>query len=268
MNPVSEREPSTVAGLTKGLAVLQELARTGEGTGLSLARALGLPRPTVHRLLDTLVAAGYVMQDKRGGPYLLTEKVTSLSDGFKDDDWLLGATRPMLEALRAQVGWPTDVAICTGGWMVIVASTHDQNPLSLDRVIRGRRVSVLTSALGRAYLAFCPKVECKALLASQQPATPLERDALKTPELFQRELEATRKRGYGLRIRGSQPKTASIAVPVIHDGWVVACINIHWIARAVSTDYAVQNYLGPLQQAAARLADEYRVYVKKNRPRR
>lgn len=257
-----------VGGLTRGLAVLQELARVGEGGALALSRTLEIPRPTVHRLLDILVEAGYVTQDRRGGPYRLTDRVTSLADGYKDDGWLLGAAQPVLNALRDQVAWPTDVAICTGGWMVIVASTHDQNPLSLDRVVRGRRISMLTSALGRAYLAYCPSGEREALMESLQATTPVEREVLAAPVLFRREIEATRDRGYGLRVRGSQPKTASIAVPVMSDQWVVACINIHWIASAVTVEEAVRRYLGPLKEAACRLETEYRSYLKKNRPRR
>ena len=64
-------------------------------------------------------------------------------------------------------------------------------------------------------------------------------------------------RGYALRIRGSQPKTCSIAVPVMYGEWVVACVNIHWIASAMKPDVAVARYLGHLQEAASALGSAY-----------
>ncbi|MFT3664581.1 IclR family transcriptional regulator C-terminal domain-containing protein [Piscinibacter sp.] len=249
----------------KGLLVLQTLARMGESSALALSASTGIPRPTVHRLLRTLVDAGYVNQERRGGGYRLTGLVAGLADAFKDDDWLLGAAGPVLDDLRHQVAWPTDVAICNGGSMVIWASTHDQNPLSLDRVVRGRRVSMLTSALGRAYLAYCPPAEREGLLRSLKPANALEREVLSNLELLHRELDATRARGYGLRERGSQPKTSSIAVPVMNGEWVVACLNIHWISRAMSTGEAVSRYLRPLQEAAKRFESQYAAYRRRAR---
>jgi IclR family mhp operon transcriptional activator len=249
----------TVAGLTKGLALLKTLALGGENTALGLARDAGIPRPTVHRLLETLKQAGYVEQEAPGRGYRLTSLVKTLADGYKDDDWVFGAAGPVLATLRKTVYWPTDVAICIGGWMVVCASTHDMNPLSLDRVVRGRRIAMTTSSLGRAYLAFCPPVEREAILQSLRPHNELERQHLASPELFQRELQATRERGYALRVRGSQPKTCSIAVPVMYQEWVVACVNIHWIARALKPEVAIARYLGHLQQAAQDLADAYAV---------
>lgn len=247
----------SVAGLAKGLRLLNRLAMHGESSAQELAVSTGIPRPTVHRLLATLIEAGYVGQEVRGQGYRLTSAVKTLADGYKEDDWLFSASTPVLEQLRQQVSWPTDVALCLGGWMVVCASTHDMNPLSLDRVVRGRRIALLTSSLGRAYLAFCPEKERDALLQSLRPHSELERQHLASLELFRHELHQTRERGYALRIKGSQPKTCSIAVPVMYQDWVVACINIHWIARALKTDTAIERYLQPLQSAAKELAHAY-----------
>lgn len=255
----------SVAGLTKGLALLQALAKQGEGTALRLAETTGIPRPTVHRLLQTLIEAGYVTQPARGGAYRLGDQVRSLADGYKNDDWIFGAASPVLSELRRAIAWPSDVAICMGGAMVVCTSTHDQNPLSLERVVRGRRVSMIATALGKTYLAFCPQSEREAFLESVEPANVHERELLREPDLYRRELHETRERGYGLRIRGVQPKTSSLAVPVMYRDWVVACLNMHWIARALKPEDAVARYLQPLQQAARALEMAYAGYLRENR---
>lgn len=253
-----------VAGLLKGLTLLEILARHGDSSVLRLADLSGIPRPTVHRLLQTLVQAGYVSQHQRGGTYSLEQPVRSLADGYKSDDWIFSAATPVLAELRKHVAWPNDVAINMAGAMTVCASTHDQNSLSLERVVRGRRVAMLSSALGRAYLAFCPASEREALLESLRPSNEVERMLLETPELLRRELAATRERGYGVRDRGIQPRTSSIAVPVMYNDWVVACVNIHWIASAMSVETAVERFLPHLKAAAQQLETVYVQFLRED----
>jgi len=242
-----------VAGLQKGLRILRILNRLGEASTARVAAEAGLPRPTAHRLLETLRGEGYLQRASLREPYRLTLLVHTLAEGYHDVDWIEEIAAPVLAELRAEVVWPTDVATYDGGRMVIRLTTHSSSPLSIERVSRGREIAMLTSATGRAYLAFCPARERAAIL-EQLRSTP----GVRWPARLELELAATRKRGYGLRIRGSvQPKTSSIAVPVRFGLRVIACINLHWIHAALKPETAVARYLRPLQQAVARIEKEF-----------
>ena len=62
----------------------------------------------------------------------------------------------------------------------------------------------------------------------------------------------TRERGYGVRNEGEyNPKTASIAVPIVRDEAVFGCISIIWIRSALSLEDAVSQFVMPMRQAAA-----------------
>lgn len=69
-----------VTSLEKALEVCEALSSAERGLTLSeLGRSLGLPRPTVHRLLSLLKRRGYVRQDEETSRYSLTLKMLDLS---------------------------------------------------------------------------------------------------------------------------------------------------------------------------------------------
>lgn len=254
---------NVIEGLAKGLKVLEVMAGQGGGSALEIARRTGIPRPTVHRVLHTLIREGYVEQPGRGQNYRLTKMVTLVAEGFKGEDWLYAASTPVLERLRSKIIWPMDTAVCEGGWMVVCSNTHDLNPLSLDNVYRGRKVNMIQSALGRAYLAFAPPAESEILIDT---LTADMEEPHRSAEILgiRKEIEKTRARGYALRVKGIQPKTSSLAVPIMHGANVIACINIHWIDRAVKLSDAISTFLPQLRQVAHELEHAYAANLKRN----
>ena len=77
----------------KSLAICEALSGQAAGFSLTdLARSLGMPPPTVHRLLSILKRRGYVRQDDETARYRLTLKVLDL--GFR----LLGRSELKLHA--------------------------------------------------------------------------------------------------------------------------------------------------------------------------
>jgi IclR family mhp operon transcriptional activator len=60
----------------------------------------------------------------------------------------------------------------------------------------------------------------------------------------------TRKKGYGERHREIFNKTGAIAVPIRRGAQVIACLNISFIASALSPREAAARYLDQLQGAA------------------
>jgi len=106
-------EPRLVRGLLRGLTVLRALNETNYATAMELSKRTGLPRSTVYRLLDTLMAAGYVGIGARKETYQLTILVRALSDGFNDEAWVtvryfrtavLSAQR-LYRAVKDESGW-------------------------------------------------------------------------------------------------------------------------------------------------------------------
>lgn len=258
---MSESSYHSVRGLERGLAVLRAVNALGHATSVEVAAQTGLPRPTVHRLLETLRTEGFLRRTGLRDVYRLTLKVKSLSGGYKDDDWITDIADVVLAELFEEVVWPTDIATYEDDGMVIRSTTHYRSPLSIERSWVGRQLPMLSTAVGWAYLAFTPLQECNAILERIGAVAGPDRDKLGNPEAVRRTLATTRRRGYGTRQREFMAKTSSIAVPIMNGSHVLGCINIIWIDSAMAFDVATRRYLPTLQQAAARIEGAYKELI-------
>lgn len=241
--------PKPIRAFSRGLAVLEALNHHGSATAQDLARETRIPRPTVYRLLQTLMDSGYVGRGLEDDRFHLRLKVRALSGGFKDEQWITAIAAPLLMELTEQISWPCDICTLEGLAMVIRDTTHFRAPLSIDRNVVGRRMPILSCAAGLAYIAFASLAERNLLLEclsqSDAPADAIAKDRSKVSRL----LSATRRRGYGLRQGGSLwPHTGAIALPIFHGKRVLGCISAIWMARAISFEEGARHCLGPLQE--------------------
>lgn len=247
----AQRAGEGVRSLQRGLALLKAMNADPAASITRLAREVGVPRSTAYRLLDTLVAMGFVTPSSSNERYTLTREVYSLSRGFIDEEWIEDAWSEMV-VLTERLIWPVDLLTSEGARMVVRRSTHPRSTLSIDYGMLGRRWPMTQSAAGRAYLAFCPAAERDVILDlpgifEPNGDTPFER------ELVNRMLEQTRALGLGTRFGGMMPKTGSISAPVILDGTVLCCVSIIWIAVGLTLDRAVAELGPPLKDAAERV---------------
>ncbi len=244
-----------VRGLLRGLSVLRALNENNYATAMQLARATDLPRPTVYRLLHTLIEAGYVTHAGARDTFRLTNLVRSLSDGFDDEAWVTQVAGPVLAELGDKIVWPADIATFDQDSMVVRETTHRRSPLSINREVPGFRPPVLLSSLGLAYLAWSPERDqeeiLRAIAASNRPDAHLARDR----EWVKARLAEVRRRGYGFREGGISEKTGSIGVPVMWRDKPLAAINIHYILSALTMEQVVERYLGDLRGAARKIED-------------
>jgi IclR family mhp operon transcriptional activator len=250
-----------VRALQRGLEILAEVNRSDGIRAGVVARNLGLPRPTVYRLLETLEELGYVARSASDERFRVTLLAHNLGDGFDIDSGLGHTAGPILVELGRRVVWPVDLVICKEAAMVIQETTHARSPLSIDRAMVGIRLPMLHTAAGRAYLAFCPEPE-RRMLVTHLRRNDDERDrSLLHPPAFRRFVRETVARGYGVRTSSGLPiantsatKTASIALPILSGGAVLGCLTIIWLANALDFDDAAAQFYGPMKDAAEAIA--------------
>ena len=244
-----------VAGLQRGLQVLLALTRlpNGIGSAASVAAVTGLHRTTCKRLLETLLAEGFVRRSQSDESYRLQMQVRQLSEGFTDDEWVSAVAMPELAELMSRVVWPSDLCTLDGDAMVVRETTHRFSPLSFHRNMVGRRMPVLCTASGRAYFAFCPDTEMEQLLRVLSASADAEQVRLaRDDRLVQRMVARTRKDGYAVNDGDwkQEPHVGAIAVPLRAPDKVLGCINVVYLRRAIPAQEAVAKFLPALRQAA------------------
>src|SRR6516164_4468401 len=201
-----------VRALERGLAVLAAMNRHKVASVAELARETRLPRPTVYRLLETLGRAGFVSHSGAADRFCLSRKVRTLSDGFVEDAWITDIATPLMAAFTAAHVWPVSLMTLEEGRMLIRETTHPASSLSIDYGMVGRRLPMLRTAAGRAYLAFCPANERRTIL-DMLDHSPLTEDRYDRRRVLAM-LRGIGAQGYAVQDREINPKTSGISVPI------------------------------------------------------
>ncbi len=256
----------------KPIRVLQraaELLRALEkrpGSSLAELHAdTAIPKPTLLRLLATLETERMVWRAMADGRY--RARVSLDRPVLVDHKQLQLAERAAahLTLLRRRVVWPSDLTVRQGHVMKLIETSRRESSLALHRDAIGFRIDMLVSAVGRAYLAFCPEAERERILAHlrRHPARYPNASVLEG-RAIERVLAQTRERGYGvrdLRFGGlgwvsdeEDDRLAAIAVPVMSGTAVLACINIVWPRRFDTEAETARRYLALLQRTAVDIA--------------
>lgn len=247
-----------VQGLSRGLAVLRALnqAEGGWASVRELSEATGLHRTTVRRLLETLQREGVLRRSASDDSYRLTYDVRTLSDGFREEEWISEVASPVLGELLVKVVWPSDFSTLDGIDMRVRESTHRFSPLSFHKVSVRRRLPLVTTAAGRAYLAFCGEDERLDLLdrLAQLPDSPLKGPGR---QAFMALLEQHRDTGHAYNNGewATEQRILALALPVMHEGNVAGCINIVMLRSALTLAEARKRHLAPLRAAAQKIEE-------------
>lgn len=257
-NEENESAYKSVQGLSRGLAVLRALSTSDHGRAplTEISSATGLHRTTVRRLLETLRAEGFVERSDDDGAFQLTAAIKQLGESYSVYDEVADVALPILRQLSREVTWPCSLATPEEDVMVIRAATHDISPLSFHRGMVGRRLPMLTTSMGRAYLAFSTQKTRERtldLIAMKYETGEVPVMSLST---FRQILIQTEEAGYGSNYGewSDDKKVSAIAVPVRRKKTgVVACINVVAITRALKPQQLALRFLAPLEEAASQI---------------
>ena len=133
--------------------VMETLADTGSVTLAALCSRLDLNKSTVHRLLSSLICAGYVKQNPHTGEYALSYKVLMLSDKVLAHMDIPDMVRPFLKELSARTGETVHFVQRDGTEAVyIFKEESDQNMIRMASRV-GSRIPLYCSGVGKAMLA-------------------------------------------------------------------------------------------------------------------
>lgn len=215
---------ATLSTVTNTLTLMQAFTYDEPVLGVSdLARRLGLGKSTVHRMLTTLLAEGFVAKtpDDR---YRLGFKLYELGQQVVNGLELREVAHPFLEALRNESKETTHLAVLDGPEVIYLERIESPSTLRLFGRI-GRRMPAHTTSSGKALLAFSPYAVTEEVLA-----VGLRRMAprsITTKSVFLKALDEVRTQGYAVSYEESEVGVTSVGAPVFgHDGSVIAAVSV------------------------------------------
>jgi IclR family acetate operon transcriptional repressor len=207
---VTETEKPRVQSVARVFELLEIVADNGGEMQISeIAAHTGLPLPTIHRLVRTMVDRGY-MRQMPNRRYALGPRLIRL--GEVAGGMLASWARPLLTDLVDQLDESANLAVLDGDMVTYVAQVPSRHAMRLFTEV-GRRVRPHCTGVGKALLSQLPDEAVRALLA--RTGTPaLTPRTITDPDELMVEIVRIRSLGYAMDEGEQEIGVRCIAAPV------------------------------------------------------
>ena len=245
------RVPEGMAGLAKGLAILEAFSHNGGRLSVAdAAQASGATRASARRCLLTLTELGYLEHD--GKFYRPQPRILVLANAYSESRPLPQIARPILLAARDALGESVSLAVLEGDSAFFVARAEAERLVS-SGISVGATAPAYCSATGRVLLGGLDDVQFKKYLARTKLVARTERTSTKKTAI-QDIIRLSRERGYAVSDEELELGLRSIAVPV-HDsrGKLVCAMSASASSARVTSNQMTSDFLPILREHAARL---------------
>jgi IclR family mhp operon transcriptional activator len=246
-----------VMAVCRSLDVLRAVNRLRIASVSAINGMTGIPQPTVVRMLETLMSQGYVVRDNMCGGYRVTCKVRDLTSGYEGVSKIIEVSRPLAIDLTRRIKWPIGLGLVTGDRLTIQFWTGSISPWSHTSTVLGLHPDFQSSAMGRAYLAFCTPAEVERHLGLLR-ADPSRGFDAEAETKFRALLTRIRADGYALRDPRTKPdRTYTLAMPIRDGEQVCALISVSYFKSAVAPDEVVSQIVAPLRATTEKIEEAF-----------
>ncbi|WP_162585861.1 IclR family transcriptional regulator [Variovorax sp. RA8] len=234
-------------------ALLEVIAAKDQRYALQdLVEATGLPKPTLHRMLQQLETAGLLQREGDSRLYGIGTRLRRLAENLLLNDSHHGARHTVLRQLVEEIGESCNLTALSGSEVVYLDRVETAAPLRFY-LHPGSRVPVHCSASGKVFLAQMSPAQRRRLLAhapleAYTPRTLTDLDAL------EREIQRVRKDGCAFDNEEFLPGLLCIAALVPSEsGPSNLCIAVQAPVMRMDMEKA-KKLLPALQRAALALS--------------
>ncbi|MGO2416110.1 MULTISPECIES: IclR family transcriptional regulator [Cobetia] len=210
----SSKDVSKIEGDTPAqrlLALLEVIAAKDQFFTLQgLVEETGLPKPTMHRMLQQLETSGMLQREADNRHYSKGGRLRRLAENLLLNDTVQGARHGVLSRLMEEVGESCNITALSGSEVLYLDRVETQAPLRFY-LHPGSRVPVHCSASGKLFLAQMPPAQRRRLLKGT-PLNAMTRNTLTDIDSVEAEIEQVRRQGYALDDEEFLPGLVCIAV--------------------------------------------------------
>lgn len=244
-----------VEAVCRALSVLRAVNKLRIATINGIYEKTAIPKSTIVRMLETLMAEGYVVRDNMCGGYRITGRTQDLNSGFTGISRVIEVARPLAIGLTRRIKWPIGLGVIDGDAINIQFWTGAISPWAHTSTVLGLRPDLLSTAMGRAFLAFCPEAQLDSYLAQFRAEDDREFGELEEHR-FRLLVDRIRTDGYATRDPRTKPhRTTTLAMPIFEQGHVQALISISFFKTAIPLTKLAEQIVAPLRSATTNIED-------------
>lgn len=237
----------------RAFSAVEQVSRAGAPMSLDeLTAAIGLPKPTVFRILAMLTAAGLVHKDPQTKRYTVGPRLSALGVYLWRHNTLHAPWREALEFAVARTGESCNLTVPESRRVLYLDRVETDRPLRLH-LQPGTRVPLHCTASGKLFLAAMSPQAVEHWLATAQPLERFTPRTITDPERLRHEVETVRRTCVGLHDSELFDDSVALAVSVLDaDGRTIGAVAMH--APSAREDIgSCLRHLPALREAAARV---------------
>jgi IclR family acetate operon transcriptional repressor len=248
-----EDQPATESIALRAFAMLEQVVNARGPVSLDeLTSALGLPKPTVYRIVNLLKDASLLRRESAGKRYSVGPRLTSFAIDLWRSDALRAPWRGALEGAVAEIGESCNLTLLENDQVLYLDRVETSHPLRLH-LEAGTRVPLHCTASGKLFLCQMSEAEARRLLGAE----PYERFTAKTITRYaalQADLQRTHETRVGTHDCERFADSVAIAVPVYgRNDEIIAAVAMHAPSSRESLRSCMR-FVPALQRAAAAIA--------------
>lgn len=211
------KEHRTVSRVAR---ILNFVANHADGVRMpALVRELDAPRSSVHGLVGGLVACGYLQTTPDG--YVIGPAIGALASNRRTLDEV---ERPVLTQLAKEVGETVMLSVRIGESIIYIDAVESEHLIRYSPQLYQQR-EIYPASSGKCFLAFGPADFTKTYLEKHIPAS--QRQQVRA------ELDSIVDAGYSMNRGETIPDVTAVAVPIVSQGRLIACISVAGPTRRI-----------------------------------
>ena len=240
--------------IDKAMAVFAFLAESGRATFTQIQKATGLPKSTSSSLLASLLAHGLVSLED--GRYALGLRWYELGNKVEEGLDIKRAAIEPLTQLRDRTQLTCHLGVLEGPSAIYVLKLESPTAIVIRSWV-GRRLSLHSSGLGKALLAWLPESKLDGILPDidfvRRTGT-----TIVSVGAFREELLATRERGWAFDNAEDNDGVYCIAAPLLNAaGEATAAISVSGVSSQINRSN-LDAVAAAVVATADRIAADYR----------
>lgn len=211
--PRKKTNDAHIKSVTKTLEVLEQFIDSNQEKGIhELSASTGIPVSTMQRLVNTLEARGYLMQNPHSYKYRLGLTLYHLYKSIAQTFHWVDQARQYMEALVQKHGETVNLAYLEGKSIVYLTKVDSPHILRPSFSI-GTRYPAFCTSLGKCLLAFQPEESVRVIFSNDDLASLTNKTKTSINALLA-ELREVRRQGYAVDDEEFQEGLRCLAVPI------------------------------------------------------
>lgn len=251
-------KPDASSAALRAFAVLEAVVKANRPISMSgIVAELGLPKPTIFRILSTLEHAGLVLREPSGKDYTVGNRLACFGLDIMMNNSVRMMRHAILQKVAEEIGETCNLTMLDGSEVVYIDRVESSWPLKVD-LKPGSLVPLHCSASGKLFLSQLPRPKRRKVLESLVLARQTER-TITDIDLLEAELDRVEASQVAVDNEEYLAGLVCVAVPItLKDGQLCASLAVQAPVARLTVARALE-HVPLLKRAAERMAATFEV---------